>query len=71
MTTDESQTRLISDAELAQNLEASVEIRLSILQAWTKLPNERTDWELETILDELGTAALALRRLRGDGDVPF
>jgi len=56
---------------MASHLESVVEIHLSRLRAWTKLPDERTDWALETVLSELGAAALALRQLRGDADLPF
>lgn len=48
-----------------------VETHLACLRAWTTSPDERTDWALEQLLDELSAAAKGLRRLRGDAEVPF
>lgn len=71
VTTDPQQTTLISGQELQQHAEAAVEINLQRLRAWSKLPDERTDWDLEIVLDELGAAAQALRALRNDRELPF
>lgn len=71
MTIDPLQTRLLSTEEEAAHYEHLLALQLRRLQTWTKLPDERTDWALEQLLDELGTSALALRRLRGDADLPF
>lgn len=71
MTTDNPPPSLFDrEAEIGA-LERLVQLHLSRLAAWSKLPDDRTDWELETLLVELGTAATALRRTRGDQDLPF
>lgn len=71
MTTNEEQLELVQPADEIRTLEVSVELQLRRLSTWTALPEERTDWELEQLLVELGAACLALRRLRGEADLPF
>jgi hypothetical protein len=71
VTTDDGQLELVPLADQVRSLESAVELMLRRITVWTKLPDERTDWDLETLLDELATASLALRRLRGDADLPF
>lgn len=71
MTTDEDQQTLISQEELIAQLQALVEIHLKQIAAWTKLPDGRTDWELEVVLDDLAVAAKALRQHRNDQELPF
>lgn len=71
MTTDDGQLELIQPAHEAQAYERLLTIHLERLRAWTALPDQRTDWALENLLDELGTCARALRRLRGEADLPF
>jgi len=51
--------------------ETALSLHLRRLTTWTHLPDERTDWALEQLLEDLGTAALTLRRLRGDAELPF
>lgn len=71
VTTDDRQLSLTTLADDIRHLETAVELMLRRLTTWTKLPDERTDWDLETLLSELGAACQALRRLRGDADLPF
>lgn len=71
MTTEDRQTSLLSRGDEARAYEAQLAILLHRISVWSKLPDERTDWDLEQLLQEIGTAALALRRLRGDADLPF
>lgn len=55
----------------AASYERLLSIHLQRLGVWTHLPDERTDWDLEQLLEDIRTASLALRRLRGDADLPF
>lgn len=71
MTTDNDQLELIAPAIEIEHYERAVELMLRRLTTWTRLPDERTDWDLEQLLQELGTACQALRRLRGEADLPF
>ena len=71
MTTGDEQTRLVSLEHEVETYERLVTLHLKRLTTWTYLPDERTDWELEQVLQDLGTTAMALRRLRGDAEVPF
>lgn len=72
MTTENpEQTSILSPAAEAQAYERILSLRLDQIRAWSELPDERTDWALETLLDELSVAAIAIRRLRGDRDLPF
>lgn len=71
VTTPPEQLTLAPEALEVRHLETVVELMLRRLTSWTKLPDERTDWELETLLAELGAACSALRRLRGEADLPF
>lgn len=71
VTTDPDQTTLVPAAEEARQLERLVGIHLDRLRVWTTLPDERTDWALEALLEDLAHAAMALRRLRGEADLPF
>lgn len=71
VTTDPHQLALVTPTEQAEAYAALLSIHLDRLRAWSKLPDERTDWALEELLDDIGTAAQALRRLRGEADLPF
>lgn len=71
MTTDADQQTLIPRPSEAAIYERALALQLERLSTWTRLPDERTDWELETLLDELAGTARALRALRGDADLPF
>lgn len=61
----------MSAEDEARAYERLVALHLARLKAWTQLPDDRTDWALEQLLEELKTACLAVRRLRGEGDLPF
>lgn len=71
VTTQDRQLSLTTSADQVRQLETAVELMLRRLTTWTKLPDERTDWDLEILLSELGGACQALRRLRGEADLPF
>lgn len=71
VTTNPAQQSLVPPQRDVELLTRSVELHLQRLRAWTALPDERTDWELEAVLEELGAAAQALRLLRSDAGVPF
>lgn len=71
VTTDEQQLGLVTPEQELQAYEAIISLRLESIRAWTALPDERTDWALESLLDELASAALAVRRLRNDRELPF
>lgn len=71
VTTEYEQLGLITPQQEAAQHERALDLLLRRLSAWTKLPEERTDWQLETLLDDIGRTALALRRLRGEADLPF
>lgn len=71
VTTEPPQAQLISDQEQLALYEHAARVRLEQIIAWTKLPTERTDWELERLLSELGIACQFIRLLRGEADLPF
>lgn len=71
MTTYPEQPALFEPATEREQYERALGLQLRRLTTWTTLPDERTDWDLETLLNELGATALALRAIRGTEDVPF
>lgn len=72
MTTDPRQTAILSADDERQAYEAALQIRLKQLAVWTQLPDERTDWDLELLLDEIRAGALILRKLRDqEQELPF
>lgn len=71
MTTDDDQLSLVTTSEQRMAYETVLALHLTRLSAWTALPDERTDWDLEQLLDDIRTTALAVRQLRGDEELPF
>nr|CRY96710.1 hypothetical protein [uncultured prokaryote] len=52
-------------------LQKIVDLYLLRLRTWTALPEERGDWELEQLLDDLANAATTLRSVRNERTIPF
>lgn len=71
MTTDNPQLQLVSDDEQQRHLESRALVLLHRLTTWAATPDDRIDWELEALLDDLRATSTALRDLRGESDLPF
>ena len=68
---DDHQLRLIDLQHDRDLLQRRLDINLQTVRTWTRLPSERTDWALETLLGEITSDALALRQIHADLEVPF
>lgn len=71
VTTNDAQMRLVGPDELAQHYEGRILLILHRLATWAATPDDRIDWELEAVLQDLAAASQALRDLRGESDLPF
>lgn len=71
MATDDAQLSLVSLEDTLRSYERILTLHLERLSTWTYLPDERTDWALEQLLQDIGAASLALRSLRAEASVPF
>lgn len=71
-TNDPRQERILSREDELGSYQRALELRLETLKVWTRLPNERTDWDLERLLDEVRIAAMIIRQFRDeDAELPF